>query len=139
MYNLQICVTTIKPEVQVTRKCLAQVRSRVAVADLAFSSSKWTVHFDFLWRQLCRQIDHCYSFRLLFLFGCCYYQMKVVQNYIGHPFTTFCGWLSFLGCPVLAHEFLTPRGSLSIFLYLLQNIINILLTGFLRYVQKCMQ
>lgn len=33
-----ICVTTIKPEVQVTRKCLAQVRSRVAVADLAFSS-----------------------------------------------------------------------------------------------------
>ena len=48
------------------------------------------------------------------------------------------GWLSFLGCPVLAHEFLTPRGSLSIFLYLLQNIINILLTGFLRYVQKCM-
>ncbi|XP_078363146.1 mediator of RNA polymerase II transcription subunit 16-like isoform X2 [Oculina patagonica] len=33
-----ICVTTIKPEVQITRKCLAQVRTRVAVADLAFSS-----------------------------------------------------------------------------------------------------
>lgn len=36
----KICVTTIKPEVQITRKCLAQVRTRVAVADLAFSSSK---------------------------------------------------------------------------------------------------
>ncbi|KAJ7387116.1 Mediator of RNA polymerase II transcription subunit 16 [Desmophyllum pertusum] len=33
-----ICVTTIKPEVQITRKCLAQVRTRVAVADLAFST-----------------------------------------------------------------------------------------------------
>lgn len=33
-----ICVTTIKPEVQITRKCLAQVRTRVAVADLAFTS-----------------------------------------------------------------------------------------------------
>ena len=36
----QICVTTTKPEVQITRKCLAQVRARVAVADLAFTNSK---------------------------------------------------------------------------------------------------
>lgn len=33
-----ICVTTIKPEVQITRKCLATVRARVAVADLAFTN-----------------------------------------------------------------------------------------------------
>lgn len=33
-----ICVTTIKPEVQIRRKCLAQVRARVAVADLAFTN-----------------------------------------------------------------------------------------------------
>ena len=33
-------MTTIKPEVQITRKCLAQVRTRVAVADLAFTSSE---------------------------------------------------------------------------------------------------
>lgn len=33
-----ICVTTTKPEVQITRKCLAQVRARVAVADLAFTN-----------------------------------------------------------------------------------------------------
>ena len=36
----QICVTTTKPEVQITRKCLAQVRARVAVAELAFTNSK---------------------------------------------------------------------------------------------------
>ena len=36
-----MCVATIKPEVYIVRKCLDQVRARVAVADLAFSSSKW--------------------------------------------------------------------------------------------------
>lgn len=33
-----VCVTTLKPEVRITRKCLAQVRARVAVADLAFTT-----------------------------------------------------------------------------------------------------
>ena len=37
----QVCVTTIKPEVQIARKCLAQVRARVAVADLAFTTSEF--------------------------------------------------------------------------------------------------
>ena len=35
-------MTTLKPEVRITRKCLAQVRARVAVADLAFTTSKFT-------------------------------------------------------------------------------------------------
>lgn len=38
----QVCVTTLKPEVRITRKCLAKVRARVAVADLAFTTSKFT-------------------------------------------------------------------------------------------------
>ena len=34
-------MATIKPEIQITRKCLAKVRARVAVADLAFTSSEF--------------------------------------------------------------------------------------------------
>lgn len=38
-------MTTLKPDVQINRVCLAATRSRVAVADLAFTSSKPTCVF----------------------------------------------------------------------------------------------
>lgn len=85
LISAQICVTTIKPEVQITRKCLAQVRARVAVADLAFTTSEfartcnsmflllldfyWLASFLY-WPEIQERSCESHGIKILFVVSC---------------------------------------------------------------------
>lgn len=76
----QVCVTTLKPEVRITRKCLARVRARVAVADLAFTTSKFTaVSLSIIY---CHFIPFDVTARLVALYSMPLKDTKITSEYI---------------------------------------------------------
>lgn len=76
----QVCVTTLKPEVRITRKCLAQVRARVAVADLAFTTSKFTaVSLSIIY---CHFVPFDVTARLAALYSMLLKDPKITSEYI---------------------------------------------------------